>query len=483
MKIRLHYPRSFLKFTLLGFAVAGVPLLAGLIYSVISLDRLAKDSQRVVYQGARAVNGSRDLVEELAAMERGARQYAILGDDALRVAYTRAHSRFLETSAFLSRLDWSGQQLEQFGELVSGTEALHRALSESDFDVQAIKRKTREFARLVAMAKRISTQSHQLVDRDMSALQARVEMARNRVNWMLLGLVPLSILLAVGVPLLIAKPVRQIDAAIRRLRAGELSVPIQVAGPGDLEYLAQRLDWMRQGLQEAEADKNRFLRHLSHELKTPLTALRESSELLWDGSLGTLSANQREVVSILRQNSLRLQKLIEDLLAYRAIMAAPLVVEHRTIRMGEVVDAVLEQQRAALMAKAIQVETAGMELRFSVDPEKLRVIVDNLLSNAIKFSPVGGTIRLPAVEVDGHIALDVVDQGPGVAGEDRERVFDAFYQGREPQAASLRGTGLGLSIAREHAQALRGGISIEDVGAGGACFRVILPLGNAKEVQ
>ncbi len=483
MKIRLHYPRSFLKFTLLGFVLAGIPFLAGLFYSVVSLDRLAKDSQRVVYQGAQAVNGSRDLVEELSAMERGARQYAILGDDALRVAYTQAHDRYVDTSGALSRLAWSGRQRELLGELVAGTEALHLALSEAGFSPPVIKRKTREFARLVGIAKRISNQSHQWVDQEMSALQARVESARSRVNWMLLGLIPLSVLLAVGMPLLIAKPVRQIDAAIRRMRAGELSVPIKVEGPSDLEYLAERLDWMRQGLLEAETDKSRFLRHLSHELKTPLTALRESSDLLWDGSLGTLSANQREVVAILRQNSLRLQKLIEDLLAYRALMASPLVLERQAVRVGEVVDRVLEHQRAALMAKEVRVETAGMDVVLSADPEKLRVMVDNLLSNAIKFSPAGGIIRIDAAEMEDGVALDVADQGPGVAREDRERIFDAFYQGRQPQAASLRGTGLGLSIAREHALAHGGGISIKDEEECGACFRVILPKGNDKEAR
>ena len=475
MKIRLHYPRSFLKFTLLGFALAGVPFLAGLIYSVVSLDRLAQDSRRVAYQGAQAVNGSRDLVEELTAMERGARQYAILGDDALRVAYTHAHARFVTTSDSLSKLAWGRQQRELLGELVTASEALHGTLSEADFRALVIKRNTREFARLVGIAKRISNQSHQLVDQEISALQTRVEAARSRVNGMLLGLIPLSILMAVGMPLLIAKPVRQIDAAIRRLRAGELSEPIKVVGPSDLEYLAERLDWMRQGLQEAESDKERFLRHLSHELKTPLTALRESSDLLWDGSLGTLTSNQREVVAILRQNCLRLQKLIEDLLAYRALMASPLLLERQAIRIGEVVDRVLESQRAALMAKDILVETSGMDIGLRADPEKLRVIVDNLFSNAIKFSPVGGNLRVRVAEVEGGIALDVADQGPGVARQDRERIFEAFYQGRQPQAASLRGTGLGLSIAREHALAHGGGISIKDEAGYGACIRVFLP--------
>ncbi len=478
MKVRFHYPRSFLKFTLLGFVVAAIPILAGLFYSVISLDRLAKDSQRVVYQGAQAVNGSRDLVEETIAMERGARQFAILGDETLRVAYFRARARFVETSGMLDALAWQDAQRNLLSELIAKEATLHAGLATAAFSEKAVRRKTQEFSGLVGLAKQITAQSHLLVDQEIAALQARAETARSRVNWMLLGLVPLAILLAIGVPLLIAKPVRQLDAAIRRLRAGDLTVPIQVRGPSDLEYLAERLDWMRQGMLDAEADKTRFLRHLSHELKTPLTAVRECSGLLWDGSVGTLSGPQQEVVSILRQNSLRLQKLIEDLLAYRSLTSAPDRIDLVSVRIGEVVARVLNDQRAALLAKEIQVETETGEVSLMADPEKLRVIVDNLVSNAIKFSPPGGRIRIQAEAAVDTVALEVSDQGPGVSAEERPRVFDAFFQGRQPEAASQQGTGLGLAIAREHVVAHGGRIGIDDNYEDGASFRVILPKGS-----
>jgi two-component system sensor histidine kinase GlrK len=476
MKVRFHYPSSFLKFTLLGFVVAAIPILAGLFYSVISLDRLAKDSQRVAYQGAQAVNGSRDLVEHATAMERGARQFAILGDEALRVAYQRARERFVETSGMLDGLAWKAPQRELLLQLITREAELHAGLEQAKFSEKAVKRQTESFADLVALAKQITTQSHLLVDQEIAALQARVEKARSRVNWMLLGLIPLAILLAIGVPLLIVKPVRQLDAAIQRLRAGELTQAIRVRGPSDLQYLAERLDWMRQGMLDAQADKNRFLRHLSHELKTPLTALREGAELLWDGSLGTLSPGQQEVATILRQNSLRMQKLIEDLLAYRALTEAPNPVERQVMRLGDIVERVLSDQRAALIAKSIRIETEGAGLQLRADPEKLRVIVDNLLSNAIKFAPPGSCIQIRMYREADAVVLEVADQGPGVAAEDRARIFDAFYQGRPPQAASVQGTGLGLSIAREHVLAHGGRIAIKENHREGACFQVVLPL-------
>jgi two-component system, NtrC family, sensor histidine kinase GlrK len=478
MLVRLHYPSSFLKFTLLGFVVAAIPILAGLFYSVVSLDRLVGYSQRAVYQSAQAVNGSRDLLEQVVAMERGARQFAILGDDALRLAYLNARDRFIETSGSLDSLNWQMPQRQLLRDLIDQEAALHARLAREKLTEKAMQRHTRAFVTLVDLARQIADQGHHLVDQEIAALQAQVETARSRVNWMLLGLVPLAILLAIGVPLLIVKPVRQLDAAIQRLRAGDFSRSIGVRGPSDLEYLAERLDWMRQGMLDAESDKSRFLRHLSHELKTPLTAVREGVELLWDGSLGELPDAQREVIAILRANSLRLQKLIEDLLAYRALISAAPPVELRQITAGSVLDRVLSDQRVALLAKRVRVEVEGGAIELCSDPERLRVIMDNLVSNAIKFSPSGGFVRLKVSTDQMATRFEVSDQGPGIAPADRSRVFDAFYQGEPPAAASVQGTGLGLSIAREHVLALGGSIDIDENYQGGACFRVMLPSEN-----
>src|SRR5207245_1051964 len=98
-------------------------------------------------------------------------------------------------------------------------------------------------------------------------------------------------------------PIAEIDAAIRQLGGADFSRPIAVRGPEDLRYLGRRLDWLRRRLDEFETQKNRFLRHVSHELKTPLTALREGAELLHDQVAGPLAPPQRQVVAIMRDNS------------------------------------------------------------------------------------------------------------------------------------------------------------------------------------
>jgi two-component system sensor histidine kinase GlrK len=477
--MRVIYPSSFLQFTLLGFVAAAIPILAGLMYSVGSLDRLERDSQHAVYLSAQVVNGSRDLIDAAIAMERAARQYAILGDAKLWSGYLQSRERFVSAGAVLEALAWNGRQWRGLRELLAREAGLNQAIGRAESKATEITAQTNEFSSIVEGAKAISEQSHELVDQEIAALLTRTEKERARVNWMLFGLAPLAVLMLAGVPLLIVKPIRQIDAAIRRLRDGNLKEPIKVDGPGDLEYLAQRLDWMRQGLLDAEAEKSRFLRHLSHELKTPLAAVRESTDLLWDGSLGRLTGTQTEVVSILRHNAQRLQKLIEDLLAYRSLLSDP----HQAIRqptpVRRVVERVIQDWRSATLAKSVYMNNDVDDIEWPADPDKLRVIVDNLVSNAVKFSPARASIGIRSTVNEQELVLEVCDQGPGLAEVDRARVFDAFFQGKQPAASSVQGTGLGLSIARELVLAHGGRIAIEDgPDKKGTCFQVFLPKGS-----
>jgi two-component system sensor histidine kinase GlrK len=279
----------------------------------------------------------------------------------------------------------------------------------------------------------------------------------------------------VGFTILIARPIRQIDAAIRRLGQADFSTPIRVGGPEDLQQLGERLDWMRERLADLEQEKNRFLRHMSHELKTPLTALREGAELLSEEVVGTLTPEQREIAEILRHNSIELQKLIEDLLSFGASQGHRPEIELARVDARRIVNRVVEDQKLALRAKHLQLDMNVQDLTLNADAEKLRVMLDNLVSNAIKFSPAGGSIRISARRHGEYVDIDVVDQGPGIAAEERELVFEPFYRGRHAADTLVKGTGIGLSVVREYAQMHGGTAEVVD-SSGGAHIRVRLPL-------
>jgi two-component system sensor histidine kinase GlrK len=314
-----------------------------------------------------------------------------------------------------------------------------------------------------------------LIDREVESMRRTGQRAQ-RILWLqLAATIPLGILLAVGVTLLIARPVRQLDQAIRRLGAGEFDGDIHVGGPADLKYLGSRLEWLRQRLIELEQQKRLFLRHVSHELKTPLTALREGSELLAEGTAGPLSAGQREIVGILQQKSVHLQRLIEDLLKYQRTEENVGRLELSSVRFDRVVVQVLGDHRLAAQARGIRAELRLDHVMLRADEDKLHAVVANLVSNAIKYSPDGGMISLALRREGEQVVFDVKDAGPGIPPEDRDRIFDWFYQGESAPHGRVQGSGLGLAIAKEFVVAHGGRIEVLDEGAGGAHFRVTLP--------
>jgi two-component system sensor histidine kinase GlrK len=327
------------------------------------------------------------------------------------------------------------------------------------------------------LARDVLNTSNALIDREVESMR-RTGARAQRILWLqLAATIPLGILLAVGVTLLIARPIRQLDQAIRRLGAGEFEGDIRVGGPADLKYLGSRLDWLRQRLIELEQQKRLFLRHVSHELKTPLTALREGSELLVEGTAGPLSPGQREIVEILRQKSVQLQQLIEGLLNYHRAHESVGRLEVTAVRFDRVVEEVLEDYRLAVQARGIRADLRLDPVILQADEEKLRAVAANLVSNAIKYSPDEGMISLALRREGAEVVFDVRDAGPGIPPEDRDRIFDWFYQGEDIHHGRVRGSGLGLAIAREFVVAHDGRIEVVSDREGGAHFRVTLAAG------
>jgi two-component system sensor histidine kinase GlrK len=335
----------------------------------------------------------------------------------------------------------------------------------------------RAFGPLSQTGGQLSVMASRQIDRELIQLQNDTERARWRLLWQSAALVPISLGLAFVFTLLLGRPIRDIDEAIRKLGHGELADPIRVKGTTDLEALGRQIEWLRQRLLEVTEERERFLRHMSHELKTPLANIREGTELLLDGSVGALTQGQGEVTGILRENSLNLQRLIENLLSYSAWQAKSRDLVLAEVEFGPLARSVLESHQLSITAKRLQLQFEVPELRVRADRAKLRLILENLLSNAIKFAPHGGTVAVRALAREGGWwQLDVADTGPGIPVADRPRIFEPFYQADTPQSGYVRGTGIGLSVVQEFVVAHGGHVEFVDGERPGAHLRVVLPL-------
>ncbi|MDZ4131332.1 MAG: ATP-binding protein, partial [Hydrogenophaga sp.] len=309
------------------------------------------------------------------------------------------------------------------------------------------------------------------------ALQARFETSRQELTQQVLGSIFVAAVMALGFGVWLARPFKRIERAIQGLGENRLDVPIDIAGPADVRRVSQQLDWLRLRLTELDADKARFLRHISHELKTPLASLHEGVAVLGDGVAGPLNPNQAEVVNILQHNTLMLQHQIEALLRFNAAAFEARQLKREQTDLMAVVEDQIDAQRLHWQGLGLTVRAEGVSVNLPIDREKIASAVGNLLSNAIRFSPQGGVIRLVLLDLPGRASLDIIDQGPGVAETDRDRIFEPFYRGeRQPQGA-VRGTGIGLSIVHEYIVAHGGRIELLPQRQG-AHFRIELPHAN-----
>ena len=385
----MYYPRSFLKFILLGFLLVSLPLLYALVELIVSLDRLGTQGQQAVLQAAQAGRASRQLYEQATTLERLVRQHLILEDPQLVEDYGRLRQDFRATAEQLQTLPLDRAQITQLDTITDQESHLYTLLRSQQRPSDRNKVLAEGYANLAEDVQAMLTASNRLTEREIERLQETAAEGRKTWGYLALAAGAIALALAILFSVLIARPIRQLDQAIRQMATADFTHAIEVDGPQDMRYLGQRLEWLRSRLHDLEQQQTRFLRHVSHELKTPLTAVREGVELLRDRVGGALSAEQQEIVRIVRENTLSLQKLIEDLLTYHQTRN----MEPQTlgpVALGDIVRVVLREHKLAALARLV---TFDAKLRPAIvvgDSSKIRAIVDNLLSNAIKYSPRSG---------------------------------------------------------------------------------------------
>ncbi len=474
--MKFHRPRSLNGLILVGFGFVALPLIIAVLGALYNLDRVAEQSERLVTTGVSAAENNRRLEEQMSALERVARQYQVLQNpDSLQLMAQ-------DLQSLQSQLDDMAPLLEQANatrlaaSIGTGANSIIAELSDTSLNQDQLTTTIARFAPLRQRVTRLTGVTTALVDAELSKLQETARKAQRFSAWQVAALIPGTIILVSIFTLLVARPIRQIDAAIGQLGESGFSKPIKIKGPTDLERLGRQLEWLRLRLLELAQEKNKFLRHMSHELKTPLANIREGTELLLDGSVGDLDSPQREVTDILRMNGLKLQQLIENLLSFSAWQAKSEVLTPSDFALRAQVISVAKSQRLALKAANIQLKLDVDDIIVKADQDKIRTVLDNLLSNAIKFTPRGGVITIRASRTRSSFVLEFGDTGPGIPDDESPRIFEAFFQGRREQGGQVGGTGIGLSVVLECIQAHNGSVELIDTGEfPGAHFKIHIP--------
>lgn len=470
---RLKNP-TIVHLTLLGFFIVLLPLVLANVRSFQTLDRMASqhknDMSNIVLltESARAIHGN------LEDLERSARQYQLLGDDAFLKRFNERHASIVSALKGIRSIEKAESLNSIIRLILSELQALKVQVNREDSKSDAYKEALVKFERLFYLMRTLNHEGSLFLNGRVKDAEVSVDSVSRELILYIVTLAPLTLALVFWVAYLILKPLREIDLIIRKLGRGDYEQEIKLAGPTDLKRIALRLNWLRKRLADSEAEKQRFLRHISHELKTPLSTIKEGTELLEDEVPGSLNHDQREVVKILSKAVTSFQGLINNLLDFNLLKGNPSI-QAELCGVKDLVNESLNSHQLTAHRKNLRVRLQGDDISLRVDRSVLRAALDNLVSNAVHYTPSDGFVDIKwQVENKRDFKFHVSDSGPGIPENERHKVFLPFYQGTARKHGPLKGTGLGLSVAKECVESHGGRLQIADSNIG-AHFTLSIP--------
>ena len=341
------------------------------------------------------------------------------------------------------------------------------------------------------------------VEEPLSEAFAPITAAIWRTAVLLIAFLVLAIVVSVLLARNLVKPIESIQAAAASIGSGALNQRIEVTSSDELGALAEEFNHMAARLQAYYADlesevqdrtrelatalaeldrksreleaasrhKSEFLANMSHELRTPLNAITGFSQVLHKQLFGEINEKQAEYLEDILGSARHLLSLIDDVLDLAKVEAGQIELQVAPFSLPEALErgVVIVRERATKGGVRISLSSDPGISTVVGDERRIRQVIFNLLSNAVKFTPPGGTVDVTAAQLDGEVRVSVRDTGPGIAPEDRDRIFEEFQQaaaGKEQR----EGTGLGLALSKRLVELHDGRIWVESELGHGSTF-------------
>lgn len=451
---------SIYKLTLVGFTLVAIPLMMSLLYSANKVSQLAKQSTNDIYNVVQLSQLNKRLDETIIKMERSASQYTVLKDPELLLTFNHHYDLLQQVIQETKAKQQDNVLKDLLSSLALESDKVQGLMSSEIATTLSLEQIQKEFQPINHINGLLENRSNIVVNDQVLHIQETSEdISSNILNR--LFIIPATLLIASIFIILITKPLKRLINKIKVLEQGSFEQEINLNGPAEVREIVDALENMRQRLHALELQKSSFIRHISHELKTPLAAIREGTELIYDNSVGPLNEDQQEICDIIRTSVNRLQCLIEDLLDFNIVLDSTSLHHLEKINLAEIIDEACVVRKLDIKSKNLTLRCDYRALPMYSNSKQLSVILDNIISNAIKYSPEGGDLIINYHNANKQVTLNVIDQGPGIDSTLTEKVFDAFYQGIPPENSQIKGSGLGLTIVKELLLRLNGDITIK----------------------
>ena len=447
-----------------------LPLSLVVILFLNALNKQLAVTQEIVGDNYEITKAFNNLKQDLNSLERATRQNWVLKSESLDSLIANKWQSSLQSIDELIFLSPTADYVSQWRQLA---EVLQ-------FAQQHLLIEQKQDGELFAPAsKLISEQTNWLKEQNELRITKNQQQLKalqtSFINW-LVALIPLTLLVGGGFLWRISGRLRELTHVIDKLGQGHWQQKIQVRGSSELVELGNKLEWVQAQLHMLEQQKDTFLRHVTHELKTPLASMVEGTDLLADEIVGPINSEQQAVLELITQSMVRLRAMIESLLSYNAIRTSKQSLSELNFNlMMNKIERHFEHRLSARDLSIVWVNELPNKALF-ISIELLEMVLIQLTSNALKFSPEHESVTIKASLKQGQLILSVSDLGLGIEDTEKAAVFGAFYQGKNAKQHTEMGSGLGLTIVKETVEQLNGKLSITDNEPQGCVFTAILPI-------
>jgi len=278
----------------------------------------------------------------------------------------------------------------------------------------------------------------------------------------------------------IALPLKHITKSAEALAEGDL-IEIPLEGPKEVQQLAGTFNLMSKKITAGAQSQREFVANVSHELKTPLTSIQGYAQAILDGTVASKPEIDKAANVILIETN-RLHRLVMDLLMLARLEAGTANIQHSEVHVQALLINMVDKFSIQAEKQSIHLQMENIpDVVIMGDGDRLAQVFSNLIDNALKFTPENGMVKISAKIQNRDIYVKVADNGLNIPKDEREKIFDRFYQSESSRKyGKKKGFGLGLSIAREIIQSHHGQIWVEDNAGQGSVFIVKLPIHRNK---
>lgn len=498
----------------LGFGLLIGLLVLVMVYHVSTLRESVRTSRQLSSMVTRVTVSSTVELQRLDQMQESASKYAVTGDTGYSAAFARARGAYGDALLGLDSLALTGNEREAVDRLtalwrdrfppqrtlegmINGLQpaAADAVLGWLDASIGDLRRRTRALTEASQAAMQGRVRSTTEAARDAERVSGAAVVAALVLGLLVAGVIVRSI----------TESLRRLKEGTRAVAEGDFAYRLDLDQGDEFADLAGDFNVMTRRLGELDRAKRGFLSQVSHDLKTPLASMQETTELLLAGLPGELNEKQVRLLELNRRSGTRLSAMISRLLDLSRLEEGALEYEFRSGDLAALVQFVTDDFEVRLEERSIQLDTklpaGGLPIR--CDADRIVEVIENLLDNAVKYAPPGSRIEVrlrrvdepppgaPAVEARpegeggassrrGLVLLTVSDEGPGVPDVEKLRIFERFHRAATGQSQDRSGVGLGLALCREIVGAHRGTIWVRDREPRGSVFCVLLPVGAVE---